>query len=139
MQDELKLTNAQKEKLSAVWKARRPSEKSAEPRAGRLEGRKQTEETAKLVDGILSPDQSARLKQIHLQWLLRSHLARVLIMPDMLLALGITEDQQQKLEDLAASRSRRIWQRRMPATHQKNNVGNVSNLRKRKTIKPWPS
>ena len=63
VRDDLKLTLAQEEKLNEVWKSKRLP-KDATP----LQREKNADAITKLVEGILSPEQVARLKQIDLQW-----------------------------------------------------------------------
>ena len=101
VRDELKLTLAQEEKLDAVWKSKRLP-KDATP----LQREKNGDETTRLVEGILSPEQLVRLKQIYLQQNLTFvPTARMLILPNMVSVLGISEDQRKKLEELASKPS----------------------------------
>ena len=96
VRDDIKLTKAQNEKLEEVWKKMRTPE-AVTP----LEREKTIDEGTKLIDGILSPEQTARLKQITLQWqLLVSPAARILTMPAPVAALEIGEEQRKKLEEL---------------------------------------
>jgi beta-lactamase regulating signal transducer with metallopeptidase domain len=104
VQDDLKLANAQNEKLSEVWKSTQLPE-----RITVLEREKTLDEAAKAVDGILSPEQAARLKQLNLQWLLLMRKPGfVLSAPDVASALGITEDQQQRLVQLSTKPNEKL-------------------------------
>ena len=97
VRDDIKLTKAQTEKLEEVWKKMRIPKGATV-----LEREKASDEAAKLIEAILSPEQTARLKQITLQWqLLVSPAARVLAMPVMVAPLEIGEEQRKKLEEIA--------------------------------------
>jgi hypothetical protein len=98
VQQDLKLTDAQQEKLGETWKRfRLPT------RPTPLEREKTMDEMAKAVERILLPAQAARLRQIHLQWLLVVlPPASVLMRPEITATLHITESQQKELQELGS-------------------------------------
>lgn len=114
VQDELKLDDAQKEKVVAAARKAREAMESAREAAGDLEGparfakmrelgEKADAEAMKSLADVLKPEQTARLKGIHLQTLGASAFAR----EDVRKALKLTDDQNEAVKKaLADSRDK---------------------------------
>jgi len=106
VQDELKLTAEQKEKLASLAGGRQRDgggrnfrEMSREERQEWMaEMRERAEAAEKKIGEILSEEQRTRLKQIRLQMLGGTALAN----PEFAKDLGLTDEQKEKLQDLQA-------------------------------------
>ena len=101
VQDELKLSEEQIEKLKQVATKMRESFGGGGGGGDREEARKKVEEARqaaeKDMNGILSADQTKRLKEITLQQTGPMALAR----PDVAKEVGLTDDQQAKVKEIA--------------------------------------
>ena len=101
VQDELKLSEEQVEKLKQVATKMRESFGGGGGGGDREEARKKFEEARqaaeKDMNGILSADQAKRLKEITLQQTGPMALAR----PDVAKEVGLTDDQQAKVKEIA--------------------------------------
>jgi len=126
VQDELKLTAEQKEKLASLAAGRQrdgggrnPREMSQEERQEWMaEMREQAEQGEKKMDEILSDEQRTRLKQIRLQMMGPTAFGD----PEFAKELGLSGDQKEKLEQL---------QGRIRQARQDGNAG--ENIRQRFT------
>lgn len=99
VQDELKLTEDQVKKVTALEEKQRESLKglkdlSQEERKTKFEAN--AKENKKAVDEILKPEQTKRLKQISLQ----QNGARAYADPEVAEALKLTDDQKEKIKSI---------------------------------------
>jgi Spy/CpxP family protein refolding chaperone len=105
VQDELKLTDEQKDKIKTALDKVREDQKDAfatmrdrqAKEEDRAEARKKvTEATTKALDGILKKEQEARLKQIQLQ----QEGVRVFVNSDVQSALKLSDEQKDKIKTI---------------------------------------
>jgi Spy/CpxP family protein refolding chaperone len=105
VQDELKLTDEQKDKIKTAMEKVREDQKDAfatlrdrqAKEEDRNEARKKvTEATTKALDGILTKDQDKRVKQIQLQ----QEGPRAFVNPDVQSALKLSDDQKDKIKTI---------------------------------------
>jgi len=100
VQDDLKLSEEQIEKLKQVTTKMRESFGGRTAGGDREELRKKFEESRQVaekeISGILSAEQSKRLKEITLQQLGPAQLAR----PELAKEVGLTDDQQAKIKEI---------------------------------------
>ncbi|MFN0052509.1 MAG: hypothetical protein ACKV0T_09965 [Planctomycetales bacterium] len=114
VQKELKLDDAQKEKLKTIRDEAQAAgggrgafanfqEMSQEEREKAFaEMRKRMEETNKKTEAVLNPEQSKRLKEISLQFAMQTQgLAAVLANPEHAKALKLTEDQNEAVKTIS--------------------------------------
>ena len=103
VQKELAITEDQKTKITELrasvrTKSQEAMQAAGQDRAARTEaGRKVNEEAAKSLAEILTPGQAKRLREIQIQW---SGIGLVATDKELQTALGLTDDQKAKVEDL---------------------------------------
>lgn len=104
VQKELKLTDEQIEKITALQEKHRDDRSKAKGLKGE-ELRKNIAERVKaeneLIDNVLKPEQFKRFRQISLQWHLRA-LPFTLTREEIAKALQITDEQKKKIEEIQA-------------------------------------
>ena len=94
VQEELKLSDDQLAKMAEIRRSLTAAKDAAEHERA-------VSKAAKTIQGVLSPAQAERLMQIHLQ----SLMVKALLLPDVLSALKIDDEQRKKLQLIDSSHS----------------------------------